>query len=78
MLTGTIRAYEKEAKYLTEWFCELDTQLRGSGTLNVDMLEKCMEEMAFVLDVNIEDYPINVVRKGHPDAAVYNRPTKSH
>jgi len=35
MLTVRSRAYEKEANTLTEWFCELDTQLRGSGTLNV-------------------------------------------
>lgn len=67
----------KKLRNMEEWFVELDSQLRGSGTLNIGMIETCMEEMAFILDVDSCPYSVNIVRKGHPEAAVYTRPTKA-
>lgn len=62
---------------ITEWFSDLSSELRGSGHLRPDHIERCLEEIAFQLDYQEIDYDVNVVRKDPPNVPVYVRLTKT-
>ena len=62
---------------LADWFCDLYLELKGSGTLNVELVERCLEEMAHILDIPSHAYNLNVIRKPSPNVPVYVRPTKA-
>lgn len=69
--------YKKKLEHAAGWFCLLDTELRSITPMNIDQVERAMEEIASALDCGMSDTFVNVIRKPHPRVPVYAHPIKS-
>ena len=47
---------------ISYWFEALDSELKGNAPFSADLVERCLEEMAFYLKCHLDPYPLNIAR----------------
>lgn len=55
--------HRTKLKEISYWFTALDAELKCRSTLSVDLVERCLEEIAYLLDCDFDMAPLNVLRK---------------